>query len=86
MEYAVAVFVNRAQCQLFSRSLTKSGIPNSIISTPRDLGISCGISCKFLLTHMNVARNVLHRGNYTSFKNFYKVVPLSNSTFAYIKI
>lgn len=86
MEYVIAVFVNRSQSQLFSKMLYRRGIPSSIISTPRDLGVSCGLSVRINMAHLNVARVVLRSGNYNSFKNFYRVVPISHNKYSYIRV
>ena len=86
MDYCLAVFVNRVECQMFSKKLTAISIPNNIISTPRDLGMSCGLSVRFNLKQLNIAKKVLNEFNYSSFKNFYKIVPLSNYKQAYIKV
>ncbi len=86
MEYCLAVFVNRFECQMFSKKLNSMRLPNTIISTPRELGMSCGLSVKFNLKNLILAKKVLSGMNYSSFKNFYKIVPLSNYKQTYIKV
>lgn len=86
MEYVIAVFLNRSQSQLFAKMLYRVGVPNNVIATPRDLGVSCGLSVKFNLAHLLKAKEVLKRGNYSTFKNFYKMVQLSINRFTYIKV
>lgn len=86
MEYVVAVFINRSQSQMFSKLLNRRGIPNTVISTPRDLGVSCGLSVKFNLVHLNIAKGILRMGDFGTFKNFYKIIPLSGSRNSYIRV
>lgn len=86
MDYCLAVFVNRLECQMFSKKLNLIRVPNTIISTPRDLGLSCGLSVKFNLKYVTTAKKILNSINYSSFKNFYKIVPLSNYKQTYIKV
>ncbi len=86
MDFVIAVFINRAQSQMFSKMLLKLGVNNQIISTPRELGISCGISVKFNISNLKQAKIALNSASYSSFKNFYKIIPLSNNKYAYVKV
>jgi hypothetical protein len=86
MEYVLAVFVNRSHSQLFSKLLLSKGIPANVISTPRDLGLSCGLSVKFNLAHLGIAKNLLKSSGFTSFKNFYKEMHLGYNKYNYIKV
>ena len=56
MEYVLAVFVNRSHSQMFYKVLKSKGIPANVISTPRDLGLSCGLSVKFNILHLNMVQ------------------------------
>lgn len=86
MDYILAVFINRAQSQMFSKMLQRQGVPNSLISTPSALGVSCGLSVKFNINFLNKARAVLNASSYSSFKNFYKIIPLGTNKNTYIRV
>ena len=86
MEYVVAVFVNRSQSQMFSKSLYGKGVPSSVISTPRDLGVSCGLSVRFNMVHLPIAKMIINSGRYNSFKNFYKVLQIGHNKYSYIRV
>ena len=86
MEYVLAVFINRSHSQMFSKMLISKGIASNVISTPRDLGLSCGLSVKFNFAYLNVAKNILKSSRLNSFKNFYKVVPLGHNQYSYIRV
>jgi hypothetical protein len=86
MEYVIAVFLNRSHSQLFSKILHSKGVPNNLISTPRDLGVSCGLSVKFNIIQLSKVKQILNCGSYSTFKNFYKIVQISNNKTIYIKV
>lgn len=86
MDYVIAVFINRAQSQMFSKILFRYRVNNQIVSTPRELGVSCGLSVKFNIVNLKQAKIALNSGSYSSFKNFYKIVPLSSNKYTYIKV
>lgn len=51
MDYVIIVFRSRTHTVGFSNALTKTGISNQIISTPKELGVGCGLSVKIRKEH-----------------------------------
>lgn len=86
MNRVIAVFLNRSQSQLFSKILFKMQIPNQVVSTPRELETSCGLCVRFDEKYLQYAKSAFNQGNFSTFKNFYREVPLSNFKNNYIKI
>ena len=73
MNYVLAVFSNRTHTIQFNRLLKKHNIPCSIISTPRELSVSCGLSVKFGYYSLSRASLLINEYRLNSFTNFYLV-------------
>ncbi|MDD2445601.1 MAG: DUF3343 domain-containing protein [Clostridia bacterium] len=73
MNYTLAVFRARTQTLLFVKLLNSYGIAVSVINTPRNLNISCGISAKFASIYLNIAEDIIRRRRFDSFAGFYSV-------------
>ena len=46
MEYVIVAVRSRATVVALSEYLTKMGIKNQIVNTPKDAGVGCGLSVK----------------------------------------
>ena len=46
MGYIAIAFRSRAQTVKFSGYLSRGGVPNEIINTPKEAGVGCGLSVK----------------------------------------
>lgn len=73
MEYALAVFRARNETITFANLLRSYGVNVMIVSTPRQINVSCGISVRFGLSSLEQAKNLLSRRRFDSFGGFYKV-------------
>ena len=58
--YGVAVFRSRQQVMRFEQILRRFGVPVSVISTPRDISMGCGLSVRFPLNRASDVRRALH--------------------------
>ena len=48
-------------------------VPSSIINTPRQASVSCGVSVKFDNKYFNIAKDILMRRRFDSFVGFFSV-------------
>lgn len=78
MSYVIAVFRNRTISMSFANNLRKFNVQSEIISTPKELGSTCGVSVKFPVAGLPKAKYLLNAYKYSSFVNFYKVMVIGN--------
>lgn len=71
MYYALAVFRSRTHTRTFAEKMKLAGVYCSIVQTPPDAGVGCGVSAKFYRGDLDVAVWVLKRCAYYSFAGFY---------------
>ena len=57
--YGVAAFRSRQQVMRFEQILRRFGVPVSVISTPRDISMGCGLSVRFPLNRAQDVRRAL---------------------------
>ena len=62
----------------FSQLLKSYGVRNSIINTPRQASVSCGISVKVELRYVDIAKNILLRRRFDSYGGIYKIYESSS--------
>jgi hypothetical protein len=73
MEYLIVVFRSRTQVVKFYDLLTKYNIPASIINTPREACLGCGLSVKTDVNNFEYARRLLAASDLNSFAGFFLV-------------
>ena len=73
MKEMLIVFGNRTHTLTYQKMLKNMGVKCEVVPTPRELGVSCGLSVKTDLLQYDKALYVLKRGNYSSFQNFYEI-------------
>ena len=71
MTEVLAVFRSRSQAIDCNTRFRKFGIPSTVINTPKEANIGCGLSVKFTENLLNRARTVIKGGNYSAFYGFY---------------
>jgi len=71
--YYIAVFKSRTQTMKFYDKLKKSRLEVSVINTPRQASLGCGLSVKFLYKDLNVVKRLLVLENYYSFGGIFCV-------------
>lgn len=67
MKNLIISFKTRNSLYAFSKTLRASGISVSIINTPRNIAISCGLSIKTELRHFSIASTLLKQSNLIDF-------------------
>ena len=60
--YGVAAFRSRQQVLRLESALRAQGVPVSVISTPRDISMGCGLSLRFPLGSAQAVRRTIGRG------------------------
>ena len=73
MDYALAVFRARNETITFANLLKSYGVNVMIVTTPRQINVSCGISVRFSYNDLETAKNLLSRRRFDSFGGFYLV-------------
>lgn len=73
MEYGLAVFRARSETITFANLLKSYGVNVMIISTPRQINVSCGISVRFNTENTEEATKLLARRRFDSFAGLYLI-------------
>lgn len=73
MQNYLAVFRARTQTLVFANLLKSYGVPISVVNTPRNINVSCGISVKFAIQHKKIADDIINRRKFDSFAGFFLV-------------
>jgi hypothetical protein len=73
MEYLIIVFRSRTQVVKFYDLLTKYNVPASIINTPREACLGCGLSVKIDTGNFDYAKRLLDHSDLNSFTGFFIV-------------
>ncbi len=71
MTEVLAVFRSRSQALDCNMRLKQFGVPATLINTPKDANIGCGLSVKFSQNFLPRAKAVIRGGNYSAFYGFY---------------
>lgn len=74
MNYCIIVFRAKSHTINFANILKSYKIPCEIISTPRVVNVSCGISVKFMYVDLNVVKQILSRRNFDTYGGIYQIV------------
>lgn len=59
--FGIAAFRSRQQVMNFEDVLRRAGIRVSIISTPRDVAIGCGLSVRFPIESLQAVQGIVQR-------------------------
>lgn len=62
----IAPFRSRSEALKLSRALNEERITNIIINTPRNLGVSCGLSVVFNENYIEKVRSIIAEKSLTS--------------------
>ena len=71
MTEILAVFRSRGQAIDCNARLNNYGIKASVINTPKEANIGCGLSVKFNENFLSRAKTVIKGGNYSAFYGYY---------------
>ena len=78
MRYCLLVFKSRNETLYFANLLMKNGYRANIMNTPKQLGLSCGISVQIADNLLGIARSLLATKEFTSFVGFFYVTIANN--------
>lgn len=70
--FGVAAFRSRQQVLWFEAALRQRGVPVSVISTPRDISMGCGLSARFPLSYTRQVRMALQGFNTQNLIGLYR--------------
>ena len=70
--YGVAAFRSRQQVLWFESALRRRGVPVSVISTPRDISMGCGLSVRFPLEYRQEVRRAVQAENTSNLIGLYR--------------
>lgn len=71
--FGIASFRSRQQVLKFESALRREGIRASIITTPRDVAVGCGLSVRYELEDFDRVHNAYQRYRPTNLIGFYQV-------------
>ena len=74
MTEIIAVFRSRSHAIDCNRILKALSIPCSLIGTPKEANVGCGLSVKLPYSAFERAKQVIVRENYPSFAGYLKIV------------
>lgn len=81
MTEILAVFRSRAQAADCNSKLRMNGIPASLINTPKEANIGCGLSVKIPQNSLPRAKNIILGARYSAFYGFFQMKILYGRTF-----
>ena len=81
MQAILAVFRSRAQAIDCVSRFKHFGIPASVVSTPKEANVGCGLSTKIGVFDLGRARQALSGANYGAFVGFFRVETKYGKTF-----
>ena len=73
MTEQIAVFRSRSQAVDCNARLRSLGVPSSLINTPREANIGCGLSVRIPQNMLARAKAIIANGRYSAFYGFFKV-------------
>ena len=73
MTYIIAVFRSRNETVYFANLLRNKNVQVDIVNTPKEAGLTCGISVRFNEKYLSFARFLLNSKPFRAFQGFYRV-------------
>ena len=73
MGFIAVTFRSRAHTVKFSGYLSRNGIPNEIINTPKEAGVGCGLSVKISTSYFPAVKVAVRSAALQSFAGFFLV-------------
>ncbi len=77
MEYLVVSFKSRQETIKVSKIFNSINISCSVINTPKEAGLGCGLSVKTSFSYLYAVKSALSRLNVKSFIGLFKVINVS---------
>lgn len=79
MDYVIAVFRARSETINYANLLKSYGVGASVINTPRQVNVSCGISVRFPSDKLVQANDVISRRKFETFVGFFEIKKMGNN-------
>ncbi len=73
MKYLIIAFKSRTQLQNFVKTLRLYGINASIVNTPRNISISCGLSARTEYHYLTTIKSILQNNQFESLLGIYLI-------------
>lgn len=73
MTEVLAVFRSRSQAIDCNARLRAQGVPSSIVNTPREANIGCGLSIKIPQGSFDRAKRFIYNAKYSAFYGFLRI-------------
>ena len=73
MTEVLAVFRSRSHAIDCNARLRMAGVPVSLINTPSEANIGCGLSIKFTQNVFERARVIIRNANYSAFYGYFRM-------------
>ena len=73
MQLLLAVFRSRTETINFANILKSYGVRVMIVTTPRQINVSCGISVRFGKEHLEKAKDILARRKFSTFAGVFEI-------------
>lgn len=71
----IIAFRSRTESMRFGDLIAKAGVPSTLINTPRELSVGCGISVSVEEKYLDITRHLLRQyTNKQSFIGIYKLM------------
>ena len=71
--FGIASFRSRQQVLAFERAMRRMGLRVSVVTTPRDVAVGCGLSVRFDLNDESKVRDAYAQLQPTNLIGFYRV-------------
>lgn len=78
--YFLAAFRSRTQTMRFFERMKRGGCAVSVVNTPKEAHVGCGISVKLSAQCFGFAKRVLSAGGYDSFAGFFEIRQIGGRT------
>ena len=71
--YGIAAFRSRSQVFMFEDALRSAGVRGTIVSTPREVSMGCGLSVRFGIEDVQAVVRILRQVNTSNLIGLYRV-------------
>lgn len=78
MEYIAITFRSRSHTMRAYETLKRFSVASSIINTPKEAGVGCGLSVRIPTERFSFCKKVVFRLNLNSFAGFFLVKQVAN--------
>lgn len=83
MTFIIASFRSRTQAAKFENLLKRNKIPCTLINTPREISVGCGVSVKFPEGYMNSVKRLLQTIDPQSYAGLFRINDLNYGKISY---